>query len=135
MGEDKSQLLGHEVSASSVEPLACRVAAIQHFPLPSTVQNLQTHLGMVNFYHWFLQGAAQVLKPLRDCQKGGAKGQLVWTTDMRTAFERSKSAMLNATELAHLEESAELSLEVDASGTHVGAVIHQRTDRGSRAGE
>ena len=124
--------LGHQVSASGVKPLASRVAAIRQFPLPPTVQLLQTYLGMVNFYRRFLQGAAEVLKPLTDCLKGGAKGQLTWTADMRSAFEKSKLAMLNAAELAHPEETAELSLEVDASGTHVGAVLHQHTGGGRR---
>ena len=50
--------LGHQVSASGVKPLTSRVAAIQQFPLPPTVQLLQTYLGMMNFYHRFLRGAA-----------------------------------------------------------------------------
>ena len=33
--------------------------------------------------------------------------------------------MTNAAELVHPVEEAELSLEVDASGTHVGVVLHQ----------
>ena len=117
--------LGHQVSASGVKPIASRVATIQQFPLPPTVQLLQTYLGMVNFYRRFLRGAAEVLKPMTDCLKGGAKGKLTWTADMRTALEKSKSAMLNAAELAHPEE-------VDASSTHVGAVLHQHTGGGKR---
>ena len=66
--------LGHEVSASGVKPLTYRVAAIQLFLLPPTVQLLQTYLGMVNFYLRFLRGATQILKPLTDCLKGGGQG-------------------------------------------------------------
>ena len=40
--------------------------------------------------------------------------------------------MLKAVELAHPVEEAELSLVVDASGTHVGAVLHQKDKAGSR---
>ena len=40
--------------------------------------------------------------------------------------------MTNAAELVHPVEGAELSLEVDASGTHVGAVLHQRGANGKR---
>ena len=46
---------------------------------------------------------------------------------MWTAFEHSKTTMINTAELAHPVEEAELSLEVGASGTHVGAVLHQPT--------
>ena len=131
-GQLKISYLGHEVSASGIKPLDNRVEAIRNFPLPTTTQHLQTYLGMVNFYRRFLRGAAQVLKPLTDSLKGGTKGQLQWTSDMRGAFERSKEAMLNAAELAHPVEGAVLSLEVDASATHVGAVLHQQTPDGRR---
>ena len=40
--------------------------------------------------------------------------------------------MVNAAELVHPEEGAKLSLEVDSSGTHVGAVLHQRGASGKR---
>ena len=124
--------LGHDVSSSGIKPLADRVEAIRKFPQPETVQQLQTYLGMVNFYRRFLRGAAQVLKPLTDILKGGAKGKLEWSDCMRGAFTASKAAMVNAAELVHPEEGAELSLEVDASGTHVGAVLHQRGAFGKR---
>ena len=130
----KQQLtyLGHEVSASGIRPMADRVTTITKFPQPETTQQLQTYLGMVNFYRRFLKGAALVLKPLTDQLKGGVKGKLQWTDSMRTAFDKSKEAMLNAAELAHPVEGAELSLVVDASGTHVGAVLHQKDKAGTR---
>ena len=74
----KQQLtyLGHEVSASGIRPMADRVTTITKFPQPETTQQLQTYLGMVNFYRRFLKGAALVLKPLTDQLKGGVKGKL-----------------------------------------------------------
>ena len=73
-----------------------------------------------------------MLKPLTDSLKGGASGKLEWSDSMRGAFLASKAAMTNAAELVHPVEGAELSLEVDASGTHVGAVLHQRGANGKR---
>ena len=64
---------------------------------------------------------------MTDCLKGGAKGKLTWTADMLSAFEKSKLALLNAAELAHSVDEAELSLEVDARGTHVGVILHHHT--------
>ena len=48
-----------------------------------------------------------------------------WSDSMWSPFLASKAAMTNAAELVHPVEGAELSLEVDASGTHVGVVLHQ----------
>ena len=85
---------------------------------------------MVNFYRRFLRDAALILKPLTDALKGQAKGQLNWTADMAAAFKASKSAMLNAVELAHPQRGAELELAVDPSGSHCGAVLHRRVAGG-----
>ena len=106
------------------------MTAIREFGRPVTAKGLQTYLGMVKFYCRFLQGAALVLRPLTDMLKGGAKGQLQWTPEMMAAFEASKAAMVNVAELVHPVEGAELSLAVDASATHVGAVAQQRTAGG-----
>ena len=119
------EYLGHQVAASGIRPLPSRVAAIKKFPQPDTAQQLMTYLGMVNFYRRFLRSAALILKPLTDVLKGGTSGRLTWTEEMSTAFNKSKEAMLNAAELAHPAAEAALYLEVDASGTHAGAVLHQ----------
>ena len=114
--QSRVSYLGQKVSFSGIRPLADKVEAIWKFPLPETVQQLQTYLGTVNFYHRFLRGAAQVLKLLTDTLKGGATGKLVWTDCMRGTFESNKAAKVNAAELVHPVEGTELSLEVDASG-------------------
>ncbi len=131
LGAAEVDYLGHRISAGGVRPLAAKTAAIKNFQRPTTARGLQTYLGMVNFYRRFLKDAALILKPLTDALKGRAKGQLEWSAEMVAAFEKSKGAMLNAAELAHPERGAELELAVDASGSHCGAVLHQRPAGGS----
>ena len=126
LGVSEIDYLGQCISPTGIRPLADRVAPIRRFERPATVRGLQTYLGMVNFYRRFLKDAALQLKPLMDALKGGVKGQLAWNEQMAATFEGSKAAMLNAAELAHPRPGAELSLAVDASGSHVGAVLHQR---------
>ena len=129
LGKSDVKYLGHSISATGIKPLAEKVAAISKFERPVTAKGLQTYLGMVNFYRRFLRGAAAVLKPLTDSLKGAPKGRLLWTAEMEGSFEASKTAMLTAAELAHPEKHGELTLAVDASEKHVGAVL-QQTVRG-----
>jgi RNase H-like domain found in reverse transcriptase len=96
------------------------------FPRPKTVGQLQTFLGMANFYRRFLPAAAQQLRPLTEAMKGGQAAQLAWTAEMDTAFDWCKQGLCKAVELAHPEPEAEIFLAVDASATHVGAVLQQR---------
>jgi RNase H-like domain found in reverse transcriptase/Reverse transcriptase (RNA-dependent DNA polymerase) len=125
-GVSELDYLGHHVTASGIQPMACRVEAMVKFPRPKTVGQLQTFLGMANFYRRFLPAAAQQLRPLTEAMKGGQAAQLTWTAEMDTAFDWCKQGLCKAVELAHPEPEAEIFLAVDASAPHVGAVLQQR---------
>ena len=64
--------MGHVVTARGLSPLPERVDAIRAFLRPGTVKQLQTFLGMVNFYRRFMKNAALVLKPLMDALRGAS---------------------------------------------------------------
>ena len=79
---------------------------------------------MVNFYRKFLCSTAQVLAPLTNALKGPGKS-ISWTPLMISAFNRAKllSAVL---ELVHPQSNTAISLSLDASDTHIGAVLRQQ---------
>jgi cleavage and polyadenylation specificity factor subunit 1 len=124
-GVQQINYLGHRISPSGVKPLQDKLTAIKNHPQPKNVAQLQTYLGMVNFYRRFFPAAAAVLRPLTEATRGGQKQQLTWDDSMRAAFAASKQALCAAAELAHPLPGAQISLAVDASNTHVGAVLQQ----------
>jgi cleavage and polyadenylation specificity factor subunit 1 len=128
-GEEQVQFLGHSVSAAGIQPLADRVAAIRRFPRPTTIRELQSFLGLVNFYRRFIKAAAKILLPLTDVLAGSpaSTAKLQWTPAMGAAFSAAKEAVAAACILAHPLPGAELSLATDASSSHVGAVLQQRS--------
>jgi hypothetical protein len=81
---------------------------------------------MVNFYRRFLPNCAQVLKPLTDLLKGGAK-TLEWTVSAQEAFQNAKRLLVAAVPLQHPAPDAELSLATDAFDTPIGGVMQQNT--------
>jgi Reverse transcriptase (RNA-dependent DNA polymerase)/RNase H-like domain found in reverse transcriptase len=117
------EFLGHQVTAAGISPLQKRVEAVEKFPLPGTNKQLLSFLGMINFYCLFLPQAARVLKPLTDSLRGSKVAAVEWTEPMRQAFTAGKRMLCEAACLAHPEPEAELSLAVDASDTHIGAVL------------
>ena len=127
-GVESIDFLGHRVSAQGVQPLPSHVAAVQDFPRPETVKELQAFLGMVNFYRRFLPAIAKTLRPLTDSLRGGPKGSssVLWTPECAEAFASAKAALLRATCLAHPTTGSGLNLAVDASSTHVGATLQQQ---------
>jgi len=120
--------LGHVISADGSAPLPSKVEAVNKHPQPATVKDMQQFLGMLNFYRKFIPAAAKILRPLTDALKGGQSGstRLQWSAEMKAAFSAAKSSLVAATVLAHPVVGARLSLAVDASNTHVGAVLQQQ---------
>ena len=124
----KIEFLGHHVSACGALPLNSNVEAVQLFPEPATVKDMQVFVGMVNFYRRFVPNASCTLLPLTDCLHGGLPphSALSWLPLMSHAFQEAKTALLKATWLQHPDPSARLALHVDASALHVGAVLQQQ---------
>ena len=77
---------------------------------------------MLNFYRKFLHSAARVLAPLTDAVKGPGKS-LTWSPVLESAFTRAKDLLSSLPELIHPCPDAPVSLAVDASDTHLGAVL------------
>jgi len=94
------------------------------------VKELQTYLGMANFYRRFMAGAAGLMRPLTNVLRGEKCGQLEWTEEMTAAFVASKERLVRVAQLAHPDPAAELILAVDASDHHMGAVLQHKVAAG-----
>jgi hypothetical protein len=109
------------------------VQAIQDFPAPQDKKQLQTFLGMVNFYRRFIPAAANILLPLTDALR--AHWSWIWAPAMQHSFQLVKDTLAEVATLTHPDPAADLSLAVDASNTHIGAVLHQwQPGGGGRSG-
>ena len=120
--------LGHHITAGGAQPLTSQTAAIENFPQPNTIKELQGFLGLINFYRCFIPPAANILLLLSDSLRGGCSGstRLKWSPEMSASFISAKSSLSSITQLAHPCAAAKLVLVVDASATHVGAALQQR---------
>ncbi len=79
------EILGHTISATGAAPTADHTAEIKNCPPPQDIKQLQLFLSMVNFDRHFLPKCAQILKPLTDLLKGGAK-TVKWAVSAQEAF-------------------------------------------------
>ena len=128
LGATSVDFLGHHITAGGAQPLTSQTAAIENFPQPNTIKELQGFLGLINFYRRFIPAAANILLPLTDSLRGGSSGstRLKWSPEMSASFNSAKSSLSSITQLAHPCAAAKLVLVVDASATHVGAALQQR---------
>lgn len=62
----KSELnyLGHIISSNGILPNKNNIKAIENFPIPKTIKQLQSFLGMANYYRKFVPNFAKICLPL-----------------------------------------------------------------------
>lgn len=124
--------LSHTISAEGIRPAKCRVDAIINYPSPTTVRKIQQIIGMLNYYHRFLPGIAQILVPIHTHLTKLLKlpknpKNFTWPQNCEEAFIQAKSNLANATLLVHPDENAEISITCDASEIAIGATLQQMT--------
>ncbi|CAH8467182.1 unnamed protein product [Schistosoma bovis] len=124
LGKREIIFLGHVIKQEGILPCEDKVQAIKEYNVPSSLKELKAFLGLVNFYRRFIPHAAERLRPLTDLLRGNPR-RLEMNDSARTAFTEIKTALAQATLLAHPDPSATLSIAVDASDVAIGAVMQQ----------
>ena len=81
------------------------------------------------YYEKFVKHSSQWLQPLHALVNSTPRNQsLRWTTELTNCFIQSKTVLSHATRLTFPDTTAATQLVVDASGTHIGAVLQQVKD-------
>ena len=129
-GVSELVFLGHIVNKDGIRPLPEKIEALRTYPRPTTQRKLREFLGLINFYNRFVPNFASLLSPLYKYLGKEYKNtkEIVWTEDSIAAFEAAKTALADATLLAHPKHDAPLSIATDASDVATGAVLQQWVD-------
>lgn len=121
--------LGHVVSANGFEMERVKVEAIKKWPKPKTKRDVQSFLGMLNFYRRFIEKMATVAKPLTELT---SIVDFEWTARQEDAFNSLKDKVMSAPILRAFNPELPVVLSTDASGCAVGAVLEQDDGMGRR---
>jgi hypothetical protein len=113
-GVTEVNFLGYRVDQEGIAPLPEKVQAIKEFPEPTSQKPLRRLLGMINFYHRFIPGAATILAPLNELLKERQK-EVILSGKAKQVFQQAKEVLATATLLGHPKPTARLIVTTDAS--------------------
>jgi hypothetical protein len=124
---DTLKFLGHVVSPGRISADSDKTEVVREWPIPSTVRELQSFLGLTNYYRRFIRNYAYIASPLTDLTGGpeGSQRKLQWSPEADKAFRRLKEALSSAPVLGMPLQGRPYHVLCDASDVAVGAILEQ----------
>jgi hypothetical protein len=122
------EFLGFILSTEGVKMDPSKVEAVQKWPRPQNVTEVQEFLGFANFYRRFIKGYSGMATPLTNLTKKDKA--FLWTENEQFAFDELKRRFTVAPILAIFDPDRAIVVETDASDYAVGACISQIGDDG-----
>ena len=120
------KILGYIVGRKGLSPDPVKVSAVQDFPTPTSVKNVQSFVGLCSYYRRFIQHFAMIAKPLTDLTKKNRP--FVWASEQQASFDSLKKALTSPPILCHPNYELPMEIHCDACGYGIGAVLVQRHD-------
>jgi hypothetical protein len=121
--ETEIKYLGHIVIKQGICPNPKKVEAIQTWPVPKNVHVIKSFLGLVNYFHEFIEHYSEIAVPLTDLTK--KSHPWVWTGRCQDAFELLKQQLTEASLLCTPDESLPYEVVTDASDLGLGGGLLQ----------
>jgi hypothetical protein len=101
-----------------------KAETIVEWPTPQNLKDVQSFLGMCNFWQKFIRGFSMITCPLHDLVKKGIPFK--WTEECQAAFSTLKHVITTAPVLCIPWEDLPYLVETDASGVALGTVLLQQ---------
>jgi hypothetical protein len=118
------EFLGHIITPDEIRMDPKKIAAVKEWPNPTNVKEVQSFLGLANYYRRFIKNFAHLATPLTDLTK--KDNAFIWNDGAQNAFEALKLAITTEPVLAMFDPERPIEIETDASNFAIGAQIGQR---------
>ena len=122
-GCSEIEYLGHLISKDGVQADPTKIEAMLNWPFPTSLKSLRGFLGLTGYYRKFIKGYGLIAAPLTALLK---KNSFKWTESAKRAFQDLKHAVTSPPVLALPDFSIPFTIQCDASGIGVGAVLMQQ---------
>ena len=136
-GPKEVQYLGHVLSADGIRMGEDRIKTIVDLKTPTTIKELRSVLGTVNFVRKFIPNLATIIEPLVALTRKSVANlktlRNIWGPEQDAAFIKVKELLTSAPVLHFPRFHKPFIIHVDASDCGVGAFLAQKDDDGELA--
>jgi hypothetical protein len=120
--QNSIEYLGHVISKEGVVVDPNKVESVTKWHTPKNVKGVRGFLGLTGYYRKFIKDYGKVARPLTELTK---KDDFGWNEAAQIAYEKLKESLTSAPVLALSNFTQEFTIECDASGVGVGAILTQ----------
>ncbi|GFX63496.1 transposon Tf2-9 polyprotein [Trichonephila clavipes] len=124
----KVEFLGRVVENGTIRPSIAKTIAVKKFPVPTTVKQVQSFLGLTGYFRKFIPAYSQIAKPLSDLTR--KDNPFMFEQPQMEAFEKLKKLLTESPVLSIFQQGRTTELHTDASKQGYGAVLLQEAEDG-----
>ena len=122
------EFLGYRISSSGIGMDPGKVKSVVEWPQPQCVKDLQSFLGLANYYRTFISNFAETCVPLTELLRKDKP--YVWSAACEKAFSLLKREFQESVVLAFPDHNKPFIVETDASGYALGGILSQEDEKG-----
>ncbi|GBG42130.1 hypothetical protein CBR_g83874, partial [Chara braunii] len=120
--------LGYVVTCGGLRPDSRKVAAVKEAPVPTSLTQVRTFLGLASYYRRFIKGFAAIARPLTNLLR---KDQpLSWDAECQQAFATLKDTLATTPILIRPDPSKQVILNTDWQPEAISAILAQKGNDG-----
>jgi hypothetical protein len=122
---DMVHYLGYIIDQHGVHVDPAKIQVICDWPSPTTLTELQSFLGLANFYRMFVLGFSHIAWALIQVTSGGDKEKIMWGLSKKQAFDELKKNLCSSPVLSLPDLQHPFDIETNASDYVVGIILTQ----------
>lgn len=117
--------MGHIIENNTIAPFPTKVKAVQHFPEPKNIKQLQLLLGLMGYFWKFIPIYTSIAHPLSDLLRKSATFE--FGPDQQQALHTLRNLLISCPVLHIFVPGSDFEVHIEASKYGFGTTLMQKS--------